>query len=110
MSNVSEIGPVLDALAEVIARRSADGDRHKSYTAKLLAQGPEKIAKKVIEEAGELGIALAAEGDDEVASEAADLLYHMLVGLEARGISLDWVAQALAGRQGLSGLEEKARR
>ena len=110
MSNASEIGPVLDALAEVISARAAGADLDHSYTAKLLSQGPAKIAKKVIEEAGELGIALAAEGNDEVASEAADLLYHMLVGLEARGISLDWVAQALAGRQGLSGLEEKARR
>ena len=110
MSNTSGIGAVLEALAEVISARAAQASFDSSYTAKLLSQGPARIAKKVIEEAGELGVALVAEGDGEVASEAADVLYHMLVGLEARGVSLDDVARVLAGREGLSGLEEKARR
>ena len=110
MSKSSEMGEVLDALAGVIAARASDADQDTSYTAKLLSQGPNKIAKKLIEEAGELGLALATEGGDEVAGEAADVLYHMLVGLEARGVSLDDVARVLAARQGLSGLEEKARR
>lgn len=110
MSNAGTIGAVLDALAETIAARAGEGDASASYTASLLAKGPNKIAKKLIEEAGELGLALAGEGDDAVAAEAADVLYHMLVGLQARGISLDDVAAILAAREGLSGLAEKAGR
>ena len=111
-SNITEpdLGQVLEALAATISVRADAGDAGASYTASLLAKGPNKIAKKLIEEAGELGLALAGEGDADVTGEAADLLYHMLVGLEARGISLGAVAQVLAEREGLSGLEEKASR
>jgi len=110
MSTDIEIGPVLEALATTIAERASAGDADISYTASLLSKGPNKIAKKLIEEAGELGLALAGEGDAEVAAEAADVLYHLLVGLQARGISLTDVASVLAEREGLSGLEEKANR
>ncbi len=110
MSNQQTIADVLEALAAVIADRAAAGEASSSYTASLLAKGPSKIAKKLIEEAGELGLALATEEKTDVANEAADVLYHLLVGLEARGVSLDQVAAVLAAREGLSGLDEKASR
>lgn len=100
---------VLIKLAETIERRkvvSADS----SYTAKLLAQGREKCAKKFGEEAVEL--ALASLGDDKkhVAAEAADVLYHMLVLLAASDVLLVDVMAELARREGTGGLAEKASR
>ena len=87
----------LPALARVIGeRRSADPA--SSYTARLLAGGPRRPAEKVTEEAGELSAAALAGTDDEVVREAADLLYHALVLLEARGLSLDAVTEELARR------------
>lgn len=100
---------ILQSLAVTIDTRAAE-DADQSYTAQLLSKGPSKIAKKIIEEGGELALALTGENDTAVASEAADVLYHMLVGLRARGISLDDVAAILAARQGTSGLDEKASR
>ena len=80
-----------------------------SYTAGLLAD-PARAAKKLGEEAVELAIA-AAQGDRAaVAAESADLLYHLLVLLEACGVEPDAVAEVLASREGRSGLEEKASR
>lgn len=103
------LGAVLEELEGVInARKGADAER--SYTARLLADGVPAIAGKVTEEAGELVQAAAAETDDRVVSEAADLLYHMLVLLAARDLSLSQVEATLAGRFGVSGLEEKAAR
>jgi phosphoribosyl-ATP pyrophosphohydrolase/phosphoribosyl-AMP cyclohydrolase len=87
----------LPALVQVIAsRRSADPA--SSYTARLLAGGPRRPAEKVTEEAGELSAAALAGSDDEVIGEAADLLYHALVLLEARGIGLDAVEAELGRR------------
>ena len=103
------LAAVLAELAATIDAR-ASRDPSQSYTAKLLAAGPLKCAKKLGEEATELALALAAEGDDAVASETADLLYHLLVALRARGVPLDAVAAALEARQGQSGLQEKASR
>ncbi len=100
---------VLDALAATIAsRRHSDGAQ--SYTRSLLDGGSEKCARKFGEEAIELII--AALGDDEKAieGEAADVLYHLLVLLEARGIPLQSVLDVLASRQGISGHAEKAAR
>jgi len=109
LGKTDAISAILARLAETIdARAGADPDT--SYTAKLLAKGERKCAQKLVEEAGELAIALVSEGEDEAASEAADLLYHLLVGLRSRGISLDRVAEKLADRQGMSGLAEKAAR
>ncbi|MEO0983108.1 MAG: phosphoribosyl-ATP diphosphatase [Pseudomonadota bacterium] len=109
LGSASALQATLAALAETIDAR-AGGDPSQSYTAKLLNKGPRKCAQKIVEEAGELAIALAAEGEDNVASEAADLLYHVLVGLRARGVALDAVAEKLDGRAGVSGLSEKASR
>ena len=87
----------LAALTRVVAgRRGADTDT--SYTARLLAGGPRRPAEKVTEEAGELSAAALAGSDAEVIGEAADLLYHALVLLEARGLSLGDVEAELAQR------------
>jgi phosphoribosyl-ATP pyrophosphohydrolase len=103
------LGSKLDALAETIETRKG-ADPKSSYTAKLLADGPLKCAKKLGEEAVEFALAVAAQDDEAVAAEAADVLYHLLVALAARGVPTEAVAQALAKRQGQSGLEEKASR
>lgn len=99
----------LTRLAETIAaRKGADPD--SSWTAKLLAQGPEKAAEKFGEEAIE-AIVEAVKGDrDLLTKEAADVLYHLLVMLAARDVSLDDVMQELERREGTSGLVEKANR
>ena len=88
----------------------ADGDGERSYTISLLEKGALHCGKKIAEEGAELALALAAQGDEETANEAADLLYHILVGLRAKGVSLDQVSAALKSRQGISGLDEKAAR
>ncbi len=94
--------------AIVAARASANPD--ESWTAKLLAKGPEKCAEKFGEEAIEAVIE-AVKGDQEkLASEAADVLFHLLVMLKARDVSVDQVMAVLAARQGQSGLAEKANR
>jgi len=78
---------VLDELGTVIrARRNSPTD--DSYTARLLVAGVEKIGKKVGEEAFETALAAATQSGDRLAEEAADLLYHLLVLLEARGMTL----------------------
>ena len=106
---MSEIGEALDALmATVEARKGADpGD---SYTASLLAAGRERCAKKFGEEAVEAALAGALGQPRELASEAADVLYHLSVLMTANGLGWDAVARELAGRTGQSGLEEKAGR
>jgi len=105
-------GPQSDVLlqlaATINARRTAAAD--SSYTRQLLDAGPARCAKKFGEEAVETVIAAAAEGDDALKSEAADLLYHLLVLLESRNVSLADVLAVLGKRQGISGLQEKAER
>jgi phosphoribosyl-ATP pyrophosphohydrolase len=94
--------------ATVEARRGADPDT--SWTAKLLAKGPEKCAEKFGEEAVE-AIIEAVRGDRaRLTAEAADVLYHLLVMLAARGVTLAEVEAELARREGTSGIEEKATR
>lgn len=109
LGKADSLAVALQKLATTIDRR-ASADADTSYTAQLLGKGPSKIAKKIIEEGGELALALAGEDEQAVASEAADVLYHMLVGLRARGVSLEDVAATLTAREGTSGLEEKASR
>lgn len=100
---------VLNDLAATIAER-AKADPESSWTAKLLAKGPEKCAEKFGEEAIEAVIE-AVKGDREkLTYEAADVLYHLLVMLKARDVALDDVLAELARRQGLSGVAEKAAR
>jgi len=100
---------VLDQLAQTIAQR-AEADPDSSWTAKLLAKGPEKCAEKFGEEAVE-AIIEAVKGDrDRLTSEAADVLYHLLVMLQSRQVPLSDVLGELARRQGTSGIAEKAAR
>ena len=94
--------------ATVLARKGADPET--SWTAKLLSQGPEKAAEKFGEEAVEAVIE-AVRGDKEALTrEAADVVFHLLVMLAARDVTLDDVLAELARREGTSGLEEKAAR
>jgi phosphoribosyl-ATP pyrophosphohydrolase/phosphoribosyl-AMP cyclohydrolase len=81
-----------------------------SYTASLLTGGMDAIGPKVMEEAQELVSALRDESDERVTSEAADLLYHVLVGMESRGVQFADVALELSRRFGVSGFQEKAAR
>jgi phosphoribosyl-ATP pyrophosphohydrolase len=97
-------------LAGTIDARALEGDAGSSWTAKLLAKGPDAAAAKVAEEGGELAQAVRAESDERVASEAADVLYHVFVALRSRGVALDAVAAALEKRQGISGIAEKSAR
>jgi phosphoribosyl-AMP cyclohydrolase / phosphoribosyl-ATP pyrophosphohydrolase len=87
----------LAQLESIIERRI--GDRPEgSYTARLYAQGPKRIAQKVGEEGLEVALAAAAETDDKVVAESADLLFHLLVLLRSRGIGLEKVVGELAAR------------
>jgi phosphoribosyl-AMP cyclohydrolase / phosphoribosyl-ATP pyrophosphohydrolase len=91
-------GHVLSRLAHVIASRAAIRPQG-SYTAQLLAGGVAKISQKVGEEAVEVVVAANSEDDERLASEAADLLYHLLVLLQARGVPLDAVWKELERRE-----------
>jgi phosphoribosyl-ATP pyrophosphohydrolase len=92
----------------IVSRRGEPIDR--SYTAKLLQAGVNKVGGKVVEEAGELAMAGVAESDERVVAECADLLYHTLALLACRGLTLAAVEAELDRRFGTSGLEEKAAR
>ena len=99
----------LDRLAATIQTRKG-ADPESSWTAKLLAKGPEKCAEKFGEEAVE-AIIEAVKGDrDKLTSEAADVLYHLLVMLAARDVTLAEVLDELERREGTSGIAEKAGR
>ena len=100
---------VLSELAETIAQR-AKADPESSWTAKLLAKGPEKCAEKFGEEAVEAIIEAVKDNRDGLILESADVLFHLLVMLQSRGITLDEVLDELARRQGTSGITEKAAR
>ncbi|MCF3974740.1 phosphoribosyl-ATP diphosphatase [Paracoccus salsus] len=94
--------------ATIAARKAADPD--SSWTAKLLASGPEKCAEKFGEEAVE-AIIEAVRGDRErLTGEAADVIYHLMVMLAARDLTLDDVEAELSRREGISGIAEKAAR
>ena len=79
-------------------RQRIDARPPGSYTAKLLDEGPRRIAQKVGEEGLELALASVAQGDEAVIAEAADLLYHVVLLLEAKGLSLARVVAELAAR------------
>ncbi len=96
-------------LAALIHSRRSDVAA-KSYTAQLLLAGSERCAKKFGEEAVEVVIAALHSDPEALKAEAADVLYHLLVLLECRQITLDEVLKVLEGRMGTSGLEEKASR
>lgn len=97
-----------DLAATILSRKGADPE--SSWTAKLFAKGPEKCAEKFGEEAVE-AIIEAVKGDRaKLTAEAADVLYHLLVMLAARDVTLADVEAELARREGTSGIAEKAAR
>ena len=99
----------LQDLADRVRERARAG-AEASYTRKLLDKGVAHCAKKLGEEAVETAIAAVSEDRERLIAEAGDLLYHLLVVLESRGVSLAEVEAVLATRTGKSGLEEKASR
>ena len=96
-SDGTGLGTMVERLAGLIARRHAEMPEG-SYTAGLIRRGPERVAQKVGEEAVE--VVIAALRDERIAEETADLLYHLLVLLEERGVSIDEVAGVLRDRHG----------
>jgi phosphoribosyl-ATP pyrophosphohydrolase len=106
---MNQTADILTALAETLKDRKG-ADAGSSYVASLYAKGDHKIAQKVGEEAIETAMAVAADNNGELVKEAADLLFHLMVLLEARGLSLDDVTTELARREGVSGHTEKAAR
>jgi len=99
---------IQDLAATIAARKAADPD--SSWTAKLLAKGPEKCAEKFGEEAIE-AIIEAIKGDKaKLTSEAADAIYHLLVMCAARDVTLADIEAELASRSKQSGIAEKAAR
>lgn len=99
----------LDRLGNIIAARRA-AEPESSYVASLFAKGLPKIAQKVGEEAVETIIAALSGDAKALTGEAADLLFHLLVLLEAGGVPLSDVLAELDRREGVSGLDEKAAR
>ncbi len=105
---MSRFGDQVDKLAATIAARRG-ADPAASWSAKLLADR-NLAAKKLAEEAVELALASAAGRREDVVAESADLIYHWLALIAGAGVSLDAVADALAAREGRSGVAEKAAR
>jgi phosphoribosyl-ATP pyrophosphohydrolase len=100
---------VLEHLFKVIeSRKSASPDA--SYTAKLLAGGALAIGAKITEEAGETVLAALGEGNESLAAESADLIYHLLVLWAEAGLNPEQVWAVLVRRAGTSGIAEKAAR
>lgn len=100
---------ILDRLFETVASRKG-ADPSSSYTAKLFEKGRPKIAQKLGEEAVEAVIEAMRDDKDALASESADLLYHLMVLWADAGLSPEEVWVKLAERQGISGIAEKASR
>lgn len=99
----------LETLDERIAVRAA-ASPDESYTAKLIAAGVQRVAKKLGEESTEAVIAAVAGNREELTAEAADVLYHLLVLLRAAGVPLSDVMATLEARTAQSGIAEKASR
>ena len=100
---------ILERLDSTIQRKTTESP-NKSHTAKLLKKGTEKCAEKFGEEAIELIVASIKKKKKEIIGEAADTLYHMLVLLRSKNISINEVMTELASREGISGIEEKRKR
>jgi phosphoribosyl-ATP pyrophosphohydrolase/phosphoribosyl-AMP cyclohydrolase len=102
-------GTALIRLDRVLEERRA-ATAEKSYTRSLYDGGPAKIGAKLREEANELAVAVESESDERVVSEAADVLFHAMVALRSRGLSIDAVLAELERRAGTSGHAEKEAR
>lgn len=102
--------PTLLARLELVLEERKASNAKASYVKSLYEGGPTKIGEKLVEEAGELATAVAGEADDRVVSEAADVLFHVMVALRSRGVSIEAVLQELDRRTGTSGHDEKRAR
>ncbi len=109
MNTASQSIDILTRLQKTIANRRGQA-AETSYIASLFHKGRNKIAQKIAEEASELAIAAISEGPEQIVSEAADLLFHMMILLEETGQTLGQVLAELERREGVSGLTEKANR
>ena len=109
MSNAHEI---LARLADTLESRlpKNGGNPESSYSARLLAKGPDAFLKKIGEEATELVMAAKDESRDKIIYETADLWFHCLVALAHYGIRPEDILNELARREGTSGIAEKAAR
>jgi len=96
LTGASRLGFLAQLVRIIEQRRSESPDR--SYTARLLAAGPKRVAQKVGEEGVEVALAAVAEGDDKLIGESADLLFHLLVLLRSRNLELEDVVRELAAR------------
>ena len=97
---------ILHRLSETLATRK-HADPEKSYTAKLIADGPDSILKKIGEECAEV-IMAGKEGNKlHIVRESTDVLYHVMVLLAFNGLSIDDVLQEMRRREGISGIDEK---
>jgi phosphoribosyl-AMP cyclohydrolase / phosphoribosyl-ATP pyrophosphohydrolase len=92
------VAGVLDELQRVVAQR-AGAAPESSYTARLLARGPDQVLKKIGEEATEVVLAAKGESDQRLAEEAADLVYHLVVALHQRGVGVERVLETLKSRR-----------
>ena len=110
VSDAEVPAPTLLARLEAVLEARKASHAKASYAKSLYEAGPAKIGEKLVEEAGELARAVAAEGDDRVVSEAADVLFHVMVALRSRGIALASVLRELDKRAGTSGHDEKRAR
>ncbi len=104
--DTSKVYSVIDTLYHTLQERKT-ADPETSYTAQLYCKGANTIAKKIVEEAAELGFAIKDKEVHEIIYESADLIYHVLVGLSYRDISPDLIKQEIKRRFGLSGIVEK---
>jgi phosphoribosyl-ATP pyrophosphohydrolase len=102
------LSALADLARSISSRRGTSSD--ESYTAKLLSKGIEKCAKKLGEEAVEAALAAVTGDRDQLVAESADVLYHLLVLLEASGVGLEEVMAEIQRRKGISGIAEKASR
>tara|TARA_R110000851_G_scaffold293427_1_gene448043 strand:+ start:75365 stop:75709 length:345 start_codon:yes stop_codon:yes gene_type:complete len=112
MSQAPNADPILARLADTLESRLPQngGDPNASYTARLLAKGPDAFLKKIGEEATELVMAAKDNDRDKIVYETADLWFHTLVALAHYNVRPEEILNELARREGVSGLEEKANR
>ena len=103
-------GSVLDRLWSVMVERRGKTHAERSYVASLLEAGAERIADKIAEEQDELCAELSGGSEDAIIHEAADLVFHVMVGLLSRDVPISRVLGELARRFGVSGHDEKAAR
>jgi phosphoribosyl-ATP pyrophosphohydrolase len=101
---------VLSRLNDVILSRKISGDDESSYVSTLFARGQDQILKKISEEAAEVIMASKDDNADAIIKEVADLWFHSLIVLAYHQVSAKDVAEELANREGLSGIQEKLSR